>query len=172
MYQSNWETFLEKYNQAKPELQRIIDSGDVPIFSEVLMERYGITRERKNELISLLSDILLEVITLRTGEEILRTDVPITKLTAVELIAEVSDFVKKVKEEVSQGPRSTPPVSTVTTSVPPLRTMEMDAKKIHGYGAFRETEPLPDDQPVFHSEQSKLVPPPSYHNDSSTPPKP
>lgn len=43
------------------------------------------------------------------------------------------------------------------TSVEPLHTMETDTQKIHGYGAYREVVPDPNDHSVHRSTQSDTL---------------
>lgn len=95
----------------------------------------------------------------------------------VEDILEVTDekfLLNNASSTVAPNPvASSEPATTIATpkieSLSQFRTMESDAKKIHGYGAFRGADPVEEDQPVYRSEQAKLVPPPTYSDDSSTP---
>lgn len=176
----------ERYLTLPSEVKELIDFGIVSktlariTLDHTLNPEQKISLENRVYLILLFlfpSTALSEQVAEVTGVDGFRASIIANYLKTelfdlIEEILEVTDekFLLKVEANAStvttatETPTATTPIDNIT----PFRTMEMDAKKIHGYGAFRGVEPR-EDQPVYRSEQAKLVPPPSYTDDSSPP---
>lgn len=178
MYTSDWEKFLQKYNSASIEEKTLIDGEKIPDFIEASIKKYGLSISSQKTLTSLIPDLILKIIGMRVAEEVIRSEFKLENDAVTELSTEIKQFIERDKPHliniaeqgsVIQEPstQEAPPLEKVS----PFRTMEGDARKIHGYGAFRGADPVEEDQPVYRSEQAKLVPPPTYSDDSSTPNK-
>lgn len=114
--------------------------SDIP---KVLQEKFGLTQETSKNIVSQLSNLL---------EPILHPDdtAQLTQKTDLQRLAE--QFAEKSRlaqtatltqtqasPEISNPePTATKPEETAHENVQPLRTMQGDINRIHGYGAYNE----------------------------------
>ncbi len=174
----------ERYKTLPTEVKQLIDLKLPESVVEEVAHNHNLNEEQQialeNRLYLILFFFLPSSNITTQIEELLEVDRFRASLIAEYIEAEIFDLIDDLLEATNQKfllNESAPETNSTTISaispenlekVSPFRTMEGDAKKIHGYGAFRGAEPAKDDQPVYRSEQAKLVPPPSYTEDSST----
>lgn len=97
-------------------------------------QQLGVTAEIAKKMTTDLLEFLSPVIERETAQH-MPADAPVPKAAATE--APVTETVSPAEEED-------------TDNVKPLRTMQADMNRVHGYGAFRDEHPL-DDEPVHQA---------------------
>jgi len=155
------------FDQLSPQLKAFYSNPETAHFVLDCADKNNLDNNQKYKFAEYVGDIILGINTIDDLVPYLQS-LEIGLYVATRIHQEIQNFIKKSTPTESVAVTNTP--TTAVESVAPFRTMEMDAKKIHGYGAFRSAEPeVKEDQPVYRSEQAKLVSPPSYTDDSSTP---
>lgn len=152
---SDWETFIAAYTNAPLDVQKLIDSDAIPNFIENLIEQYRIEGSKKRILVSQLSDVVLSLITVEDFIERIEKESSISLEIRSELQNAIKIFLSNPYEyknsnasqtvspqhiELGELPKAKEAVqlsSQDVETIPPLRTMQRDAERIHGYGAYR-----------------------------------
>lgn len=91
--------------------------------------------EVKNEIFDLVDDILASVISARREIQASLGDTTLLHtMEKKESLSKLADTFAQPKEERLENPA----IQTLTENVEPLRTMEGDMNRVHGYGAYVE----------------------------------
>ncbi len=104
--------------------------------------------DEAQRLTSDLLDFLSPVIEKEADGDRSITKEDLEKLSQTFAEAKANQVVTE-KEEVIESERE--------DDIQPVRTMNTDMNRVHGYGAYREQNPLPEEEPVVQSEQASVL---------------
>lgn len=153
---------------------RVQESLDIDKPLTLLISKYV-----QEELFDFIAEILEEADTqfaLHRSSESVETP---TEDTAPEANKEKESSTNPIAKKTTL---SIPPEGENLEKVTPIRTMETDAKRVHGYGAYRDTNPLPrssdkeskEEQTYISTQEDVLIhrpitETPTYTSDEDTP---
>lgn len=155
---SDWETFLQAYTDAPSDIKSLVDSEAIANFVDALASKYEITPSDKRTLIAQVSDFVLSLISKDELAQRIIDENNVPSQNAEELSTDLEQFLinpyrtpeKKVEipnrtdsEVKSDIPASEAPAAPQNgpSAIESLRTMQGDAERIHGYGAYRRKHP-------------------------------
>lgn len=99
MIKNDFSTFLNSYNQAEPTVKAIVDSSDIPVFVDKLVEKHPNWSSYRNDLVNMIVDVVLETTSLRVILESLRTDNEVSTIYSADLVAEIEKFVHEIRKQ-------------------------------------------------------------------------
>ena len=158
---SDWKTFKAAYAQATTAQKELVDSellGDyLPIDN--------LTREERRAVINLLVDVTLKIVEPAAAKSLLTDEYGFDEAVVTSALAEVTQTHHELAED-DDSPAATESESADLASVDdsepaplhsvtPLRTMDSDMKKAHGYGALYPDE----EEDVHRSSQTDTLAP-------------
>lgn len=177
------ELLHERFAQLPDEITDIISYGILDQTITGLSDRYDLTEQERvlleNNIILVLLMFLPRSELAQHIEETLDTDTERASALATEINEQIFSLVEGYLDAADEElfSKNTPdtkkpptPQNEVTPVPPPaeeeaprsnsnieaMRTFDSDAKKVHGYGAFRKQEPRPEEQ-TYSSSQDEVL---------------
>jgi len=165
---------IDLFAASSTEIKNLYSSESSSSFHSRIISRYNIAEE--SAYIDVLGDTILGIHPVSDLYTLLTTVVKLGDEMSRDIINDVTDFLSPIKNRGVPNPNTTavevPSSAAVDTeTIPPLRTMEVDVDRVHGYGAYRELYPheaSSDSEPVYTTSQEdalarkKLASLPSY----------
>ena len=168
---SNWEKFLSYYNQANAAVQRVIDSAVIPKFADKLVTEHNIPTTERNELASLLADVVLRILSPADLKEVFLKNPHYAPLAEPIVFEDIELYVKKLRnirisnmsatgvpEEIAvPGPTTRVGYGNqAEPAVKPLPMNEAPPKQAHGYGVPSYSGD-DSEEPVHNSNQTDVI---------------
>lgn len=169
---SDWNTFINARNTASESIRQFIDDNGVGKF----VADNEVTSEHKSEVINAITDGVLQIINYKETVDLLfdilrhetkaslliqkldklyaELNLPKNTTTTEQTVAIETDSKNVRTEEIPATPiavNAKIPSDDAKPTVAPLRTLEGDMKKVHGYGALPENQ----NQAASSSEQTE-----------------
>ena len=171
----------ERYRQLSENVQWFYSSPEAGAKMWSTAQSIGMNDDEKYTAYAItVGDVLLGLEKKENLLVNLKNQLDISEDDANKLISNLADFLKNAEvalndwkenidaqsKKLDAGVENT--LNSASYNVKPLRTMDGDAKNIHGYGAFRA--PAAEDEPVHSSSQESVMKKESGNNDPSTSP--
>ena len=135
MIKSDFSTFIDAYKQASPEVKGLIDGPSIPDFVGNLAKQYPGVEKYRRDLIDVIADITLGLISLRPAMDDLRQGEETRNIFTQEVADQVSDFVGKV--------RSTQHVTEQLDEKPSQINNQINALELAAVSVHKKTEDEP-----------------------------
>lgn len=100
MIKNDFTVFIQAYNIANAELRKVIDGPEIPDFVENIIGKNPDLKDFYRELVDLIADIVLNIVSLRTALESLRADPKIGQLYSANLASDIEDFIHQIRKRV------------------------------------------------------------------------
>lgn len=163
------EAYRKLTSQTIKDLYRLPESGE-QMFA--IFNRHSLPESKYRKYAEIVGDAILGFFSPDTLSTRFVSDLLIEKQIADILQSDLINFLNPLINQNSVAAKSKKQLSAVE----PLRTMETDARKIHGYGAYRTANPTEtdaDEEVIQMSSQDNTLSPtkPVAERPTYTPPK-
>lgn len=143
----------ERYQNASERIQEAYGSSETGAMLMRLEDKYQLSNEVYKSFALTVGDVILGFFQESELPQLLQERVGMSNEQAREIARDLHDFLANLPESekqtiakpeegtkpgmVSSDTNQTPTTPEQEPAVPPVRTMEGDAERIHGYGAYR-----------------------------------
>lgn len=150
---------LQLYSQLPKGLQKLYSSEESSTFHGRIISRYSI--ERDADYIDVVGDTILGIHSVPSLTERLVAEVGVSNEVARKITADLIEFLKPLSEQPERSGDQTQSKQEPESKsvIDPMRTMQEDVDRIHGYGAYRELYPdaPSDEEPVHRTSQEAVL---------------
>lgn len=151
----NLEQRMQTYDALPPEMKVLYSSESAAALNRQLMERFSIPAEMTNAFLDATGDVILGFNKISDLPRILQQQVDLSADDAQRLTSQLIEFLgpvvareeaeakakqndlKALAEKFANKENAAHQEESVS-AVEPIRTMEGDMNRVHGYGAYRE----------------------------------
>jgi hypothetical protein len=148
--------FSIAYQAATPEVRALIDSEKISSFVTSLQLPYA---EDDTWMTATIAEVLLGLTAKTDLPDVLPAALKMTVAQAQPIIIAVQRFIQEVTSSPNPAIAQKPNVPEQAVVIDPMRTMEADVDRIHGYGAYRELYPDAGDgeEPIHRTSQDDVL---------------
>jgi phenylpyruvate tautomerase PptA (4-oxalocrotonate tautomerase family) len=133
---NDYETFINLYQGAEPEIQEFLDSDKIGEFTDSLLVKHSLAPEKKPALISAIADLVLDS---QLSAESILENMNIENTTKAQVVKDITTFTSNIVSDpksahmrpVTENSSEAKAESIVQTqkTIPPMRTMFADMQQ-------------------------------------------